>query len=97
MVRFRINAPSRISHEKKENEMMLLIVIKILYLYLTEVYNFELRFSENVIQNGCIYFYFISCSLSHNALAIFPDSVRAAYFPGTTALILAAIVLNMSH
>ena len=45
--------PSRISHAKKEKEMML-IVMKMLYLFPMEVYNFELRFSENVIQNGCI-------------------------------------------
>ena len=32
----------------------MLIVMKILYLYPLEVYNFELRFSGNVIQNGCI-------------------------------------------
>ena len=45
--------PSRISHAKKEKEMML-IVMKMLYLYPMEVYHFELRFSENLIQNGCI-------------------------------------------
>ena len=34
---------------------MMLIVMKMLYyLYPMEVYNFELRLSENVIQNGCI-------------------------------------------
>ena len=38
----------------------MLIVIKMLYLYPMEVYNFELRFSENVIQNGCISLSFLA-------------------------------------
>ena len=39
---------------------MMLIVMKMLYLYPMEVYNFELRFSENVIQNGCISLSFLA-------------------------------------
>ena len=82
--------PSRIGHAKKEKEMML-IVMKMLYLYPLEVYNFELRFSQNVIKNGCISLSFlVACRLT---LAIFPDSLRGTYFPGTTKPILAAIVL----
>ena len=47
-----------------------------------EVYNFELYFSENVFQNGCISLSFLAaCRIT---LAIFPDSLRATYFPGTT-------------
>ena len=57
-----------------------------------EVYNFELRFFYKC-HSKWLYFSFISCSLSHNTLAIFPDSLRATYFPGTTKPILAAIVL----
>ena len=38
-------------------------------------------------------FLFITCSLPYNTLAIFPDSLRATYFPGITKPILAAIVL----
>ena len=82
--------PSRISHAKKEKEIRL-IVMKILYLYPLEVYNFELHFSQNIIQNGCISLSFLAaCRIT---LAIFPDSLRATYFPGTTKPILAAIVL----
>ena len=36
-----------------------------------------------------LYFSFISCSLSYNTLAIFPDSLRATYFPDHKA--------NFSH
>ena len=51
-----------------------------------EVYNFELRFSEKVIQNGCISLSFLAaCRIT---LSIFPDSLRATYFPGTTKPIL---------
>ena len=90
MVRFRINAHPVLAMQKKEKEMML-IVMKMLYLYPMEVYNFELRFSENVIQNGCISLSFLAaCRIT---LAIFSDSLRGTYFPGTTKPILAAIVL----
>ena len=52
--------PSRISHAQKEKEMML-IVMKMLYLYPLEVlYNFELRFSQNVIKNGCMSLSFLA-------------------------------------
>ena len=83
--------PSRISHAKKEKEMML-IVMKMLYLYPLEVYNFELDFSQNVIKNGCISLSF-PAACRNKTLAIFSDSLRATYFPGTTKPILAAIVL----
>ena len=102
---FRINAPlffllkrvnfngkvsnKRISHKGERNYAYFM---KMLYLYPMEVYNFELRFSENVIQKW-LYFSFISCSVSHNTLAISPDSLRVTYFPGTTKPILAALVL----
>ena len=39
---------------------MILIVMKMLYLYPLEVYNFELRFSQNVIPNGCISLSFLA-------------------------------------
>ena len=69
----------------------MLIVMKMLYLYPMEVYNFDLRFSENVIQNCCISLSFLAaCRIT---LTIFPDSLQATYFPGTTKPILAAIVL----
>ena len=56
-----------------------------------EVYNFELRFSENVIQNDCISLSFLAaCRIT---LSSFSDSLRATYFAGTTKPILAAIVL----
>ena len=67
MARFRINAPP-VSHAKKEKEMML-IVMKMLYLYPLEVYNFELRFSQNVIKNGCISFSFLAaCRITRGRL-----------------------------
>ena len=34
---------------------MILIAMKMLYLYPMEVYNFELRFSENVIRTPTLY------------------------------------------
>ena len=39
---------------------MILIVMKMLYLYPKEVYNFDLRLSGNVIQNGCISLSFLA-------------------------------------
>ena len=39
---------------------MMLIGMKMLYLYPLEVYNFELRFSQNVIKNGCISLSFLA-------------------------------------
>ena len=42
---------------------MMLIVMKMLYLYQLEVYNFELRFSQNVSKNGCISLAFIAACL----------------------------------
>ena len=39
---------------------MMLIVMKMLYLYPMEVFNFELRFSENVMENGCISLSFLA-------------------------------------
>ena len=47
---------------------MMLIVMKML-LYPMEVYNFELRFSENVIENGYISLSFLSAC--RKTLAIF--------------------------
>ena len=46
-----LNAP----FEKRVNfnGKVSIFVMKMVYLYPMEVYNFELRFSENVIQNGC--------------------------------------------
>ena len=69
----------------------MLIVMKMPYLYPVEVYNFELRFSENFIQNGCISLSFLAAC--RKTLAIFADSLLATYFPGTSKPILAAIVL----
>ena len=57
-----------------------------LHLYPLEVYNFELRFSQNVIKNGCI-------SLSFLVASRITLAILATYFPGTTKPILAAIVL----
>ena len=63
-----------------------------LYLYPLEVYNLELRFSQNVIQNGCFSLSFLAaCRITLSAIS--PDSLRATYFPGTTKPILATIVL----
>ena len=39
---------------------MMLIVMKLLCLYPLEVYHFELRFSQNVIKNGCISLLFLA-------------------------------------
>ena len=39
---------------------MMLIVMKMLYLYPLEVYNFELCFSQNVIKNGCLSLSFLA-------------------------------------
>ena len=49
MVRFRINAPPVFAKKKKE---MMLIVMKMICLYPLEVYNFELRFSQNTIKHA---------------------------------------------
>ena len=39
---------------------MMLIIMKMLYLYPLEVYNFEHRFSQNVIKNVCISLSFLA-------------------------------------
>ena len=70
---------------------MMLIAMKMLYLYPMKVYNFELRFSENVIQNGCISLSFLA------ARRIFPDSLRATYFPGTTTKPILAVIVLLEH
>ena len=58
---------------------MMHIVMKILYPM--EVYNFELRFSANIIQNGCISLSFLAaCRITLSPFV--PDSLRATYFPG---------------
>ena len=70
---------------------LMLIVMKMLYLYPMEVYNFELRFSENVIQNGCISLSFLAaCRIT---LSSFPQIRSERHFPGTTKPILATKVL----
>ena len=62
---------------------MMLIVIKMLYLCPLEVYNFELRFSQKVIKNGCIYLSFLTaCRIPR---------LRATYFPGLPKPSLAAM------
>ena len=67
-----------------------------------EVYNFDLHFSGNVIQNGCISLSFLAaCLNTHHFPRLAPSKevlietslLRATYFPGTTKPILAAIVL----
>ena len=71
---------------------MMLIVMKMLYLYPLEVYNFEVRFSQNVISNGCISLSFLAaCRITLSPFS--QTRSRATYFPGATKPILAAIVL----
>ena len=38
----------------------MMLVIKMRCFYPLEVYNFELRFSQNVIKHGCIYLSFLA-------------------------------------
>ena len=73
---------------------MMLIVMKMLYLYPLEVYNFELRFSQNVIKHGCISLSFLAtCRVTLSQFSQTRSEFQATYFPGTTKPILAAIVL----
>ena len=57
----------------------MLIVMKMLYLYPMEVYNFDIRFSGNVIQNICISLLFLAaCSIT---LSPFPRLAPSNIFP----------------
>ena len=60
---------------------MMLILMKMLYLYPLEVYNFELRFSQNSIQNGCISLSFLAAG--RMTLSPFPQTRSEALFRAT--------------